>query len=67
MGLAAAERAMEHAKRTDEIWFTPRVHAVMSGLYAKRGNEAKVQEHSEIVRHMQAKHNLALPFVTLAD
>ena len=46
MGLAAADRAMKHAKRTDEVWFTPRVHAVMSGLYAKMGNEAKMQEHS---------------------
>ena len=67
MGLSAAERAMKFAKRTDDIWFTPRVHAVMSGLFAKMGDEANKQKHSESVRYLQAKHKLASPFVTLAD
>lgn len=64
-GLDAGHRAMGFAERTQDIWFTPRVHAVLAGLYGCMQNDKMALTHANQAKRLQVLNRLGLAFISV--
>lgn len=64
--LAAAEYALSHAKLTGDIWFTPRINAVMAQILQRQNEADRASSYAADTAIMAEQEGLAASFVTVA-
>lgn len=63
----AAGYALDRAERTGDIWFTPRIYAVMSKVLTALDQFTEADACDLKIAHLAEREHLAEPFTTIAD